>query len=49
MGPVLLLDVSIVIFLVGTAARELNVEGLAIVIEMSIDKFRAQLSVLMGI
>ena len=45
MSPVLLLDVSIVIFLVRTAARELDLEGLAIVIEMSIDKFRAVVGV----
>src|SRR5262245_144402 len=40
MSPVLLLAVSVVIFFVRATSGELNLESLAIVIEMGIDKFR---------
>jgi hypothetical protein len=39
-GPVLLLDVRVVVFLVGPAARELNAVGFAVPVQMRVDKFR---------
>ena len=40
-GPVLLLDMGVVVFLVRAAARELDLPGLAVVPQVLIDEFRA--------
>jgi hypothetical protein len=41
MGPVLLLDVGVVVLLVRPAARELNLFGLTKGVEMKVDELRA--------
>jgi hypothetical protein len=44
-GPVLLFDVRVVIFLVRTSARELDVLSLAPTLQMPVDEFRSVVGV----
>ncbi len=45
MGPVLLLDVGVVVLLVGAAACELDLAGLAVPVEVGVDELRAVIGV----